>query len=339
MARTIGWVANAKAICIFLVVLGHFSGLPSVVKLLIYSFHLPAFLVITGYLTCGNLRRASLSGLLRGSIYYYVALYALFTIGASVIWYVLEARNLPITEIIKPLAGGLKGLHGPDLKLVHNDDPLWYFPFLVSAVFLAYLLLNLPWVFKLIVIVMLVLGYSLEFNHPMAWSLDLAPLGALFILLGAGLRLLEDEESSMLQYLDQPRYLVGLLGLWVGLAWINGPININSRIWGSSWLLFVSASILGTGFLIALCKKITPSSIASALSKHTLVIFCTHIYLVKALNKPMAQLPEGVRPWGMLAAAVLVTGACWCISIVVQPWLTRCLKPASSGNGVLKNTN
>ena len=41
-----GWVDNAKAILIFLVIVGHLSVVPG--RAVIYAFHVPAFLFVTG---------------------------------------------------------------------------------------------------------------------------------------------------------------------------------------------------------------------------------------------------------------------------------------------------
>jgi hypothetical protein len=44
------WVDNAKALLIFLVVLGHFNYAAVAGRSVIYAFHVPAFLIITGFL-------------------------------------------------------------------------------------------------------------------------------------------------------------------------------------------------------------------------------------------------------------------------------------------------
>ena len=49
MGKQIHWVNQAKAIGIILVVIGH-SGAPGILTKLIYSFHMPLFFILSGYL-------------------------------------------------------------------------------------------------------------------------------------------------------------------------------------------------------------------------------------------------------------------------------------------------
>jgi len=330
MPKVITWVDNLKALCIFLVVYGHFAGLFPEIKSVIYSVHLPAFLIVTGYLSLYVLQQSSAQKLIKEQLLYYLLLYGLFTLASSIIWYLLEARDQSLNEIFKPLIGGLWGLHGPSLELIHNNDPLWYFPFLITSLLMAFIFIHVPLIWKCLMVMVWVICYQMHYLPPSAWSLDLAPVGALFILLGAGLRTLENENNYWLQKLNHPLCIVGLLSGWLLLVWVNGYVNLNSREWGTSWLLFIVTAIAGTGFLIGVCKKIPASPIARQLSRHTLIIFCTHIYLVKALNSPLAQLPESIKHWAILVAAILVTFICWAISLCVQPLLIHWLKPKPS---------
>ena len=326
MQKMITWVDNLKAICIFLVVYGHFAALVPELKTIIYSMHLPAFLLITGYLGLYSLQQPTAQRLIKGQLFYYLVLYALFTLASSIIWYVLEARDQPVNQLLKPLAASLWGLHGPSLELVHNNDPLWYFPFLISSLLLAFVFIHIPMMWKCLLAIAVVAGYQWNYLQPAAWSLDLAPIGALFILLGAGLRILENEKPLLFQKLHHPLLIAALLVVWLLLVWINGQINLNSREWGMSKILFILAAIAGTGFLIGLCHKIPSSFITRGLSRHTLIIFCTHIYFIKALNNPIAQLPESIKAWAILAAAIVITLLCWGISLLSQPLLTRWFK-------------
>lgn len=337
MAREIKWIANLKAVCIFLVVLGHFADLPPLAKVLIYAFHLPAFLVVTGYLSYTNLTKMSLGHLIRGPVRYYILVYALFTLGACFIWYVLEARHLPVAEIRKPLYGGLLGVHGPDLRLVHNDDPLWYFPFLVVSILLSYALLNTGSIGIIILTAVIAGVYALISNHPIAWSLDLAAPGAFFILLGVAVRFFENKDFNFLQRASRSKSVAMLFCVWLAAALFNGQVNINSRIFGHSWVLFIIAAVAGTGFVAFVCHTMPASRVASTLSRNTLVIFCSHIYLVKALNKIFAHLPISTKPWLVLASAVLVTAICCGFSILVDPWLVKWLKPKSTAKAELRN--
>lgn len=327
MNKVITWVDGLKSICIFLVVYGHFYAIDHTTKTLIYSVHLPAFLFVTGYLSSQSLTKDSLQNLVKGPLRYYVSLYAVFSMAACVIWYALEARHQPLTEILKPLYGSALGLHGPKLNMIHNNDPLWYFPFLVTSLLFTHIALRLPVAIQLCALLPLAALYVTASLPPLPWSLDLAPLGAFFILLGVHIRRLEGENKQPLQALNKPVVVTMLFLVWLTLTLLNDQINMNSRSWGASWFLFMGAAVTGTAFLVGICQRLPASNLIRSLSSHTLVIFCCHIYLTKVANKPIARLPESARGWAVLLAAVMITLTCWGISIKLQPVLTRWLKP------------
>lgn len=330
MSKAIVWVDNLKAVCIFLVVYGHFAGLLPEFKSLIYSMHLPAFLIVTGYLSAKVLRQPSPGALITNQIFYYLLLYGLFSLAASVVWYLFEARGQSITLLSEPLMGSLLGLHGPALKLIHNDDPLWYFPFLITSLLTAFVFLRSPIPIKMLLIVMTVIAYQFHLLAPFAWSLDLAPIGAFFILLGVCLAQMENNPRFFLFSLNHALSLIGIGIIWLALVWLNGRVNLNSREFGNSWVLFLLAAICGSVFFIGLCKKIPESNLARQLSRHTLIIFCTHIYFVKALNGYLSSLSEPAQQIAILVSALVVTFICWILSVFTQPLITQWLKPKPS---------
>src|SRR4030065_1660166 len=61
----IAWVDHAKALGICMVVLGHTAGLPAFGMNLIYSFHMPLFFFLSGYLLKEIHLQQSLSGFLK----------------------------------------------------------------------------------------------------------------------------------------------------------------------------------------------------------------------------------------------------------------------------------
>jgi fucose 4-O-acetylase-like acetyltransferase len=335
MQKTIVWVDNLKAICIFLVVYGHFADISPFLKNAIYSFHLPAFLLISGYLALSNLQATNPLAAMKNQLIYFLVLYGLFSLAACLIWYLLEARHLPITEIFKPITGSLFGVHGPLLELVHNNDPLWYFPFLISSLLFTFLIIYFFTDAKTLFPILLVVAFAASYLPPLAWSLDLAPLGALFILSGAAFRIFENYQKDNWAKLSSPALILGSACLWVFLVWLNGRVNMNSRDWGSSWWIFLGAAFVGSYCLMVICQKLPATELAKSLSRHTLIIFCTHIYFVKALNPALQTLPEDLKQLAIFGAAILVTLICWAISLASQPLLVHWLKPRASSQLVL----
>jgi fucose 4-O-acetylase-like acetyltransferase len=325
MTQPIKWVDNLKAICIFLVVFGHFS-LNTDLKAIIYSVHLPAFLMITGYLLYPLLAQPSANYFFRKTLLYYLVLYVLFSLASIFLWYLLEARSLPISEIKKPLMGALLGVHGTSLSLIHNNDPLWYFPFLITSLIAAYVLMRLAILWRIIFFLAAVLLYSFYEIPAIFWSIDLAPLGALFVFVGVALRSYVEDHSRRIDNMQNLFLLSLVLFVWLILVWLNGSVNLNSRQWGASFVMFLMAAFCGMVFLIGVCQKMPASTIAHQLSRHTLIIFCTHIYLVKAINPFLLQLPSNIKDIAMLIAAAVICFLCFGLSWYVQPIITYWLK-------------
>ncbi len=336
MPQVITWVDNLKAICIFLVVYGHFANLDPSLKAIIYSIHLPAFLMITGYLSLSTLQQSSPHKLVKNQLLYYLVLYGLFTLASSFLWYLLEARDQSFTLVIKPLIGGLGGLHGPSLALIHNNDPLWYFPFLITSLLVAFILFHLSWIWRSLFFIASLMAYQLNLLPPLFWSLDLAPVGAMFILFGAALRHCENTSRYAFIGSQQMGWIISLLILWLLLVWINDGINMNSRNWGNSWIVFMLTAIVGTACMVGISKKIPSFKFLRSVSQHTLIIFCVHIYFVKALNGVIAKLPAMYQGWAILVAAIVTLLICWMISLLGQPLLNKWFKPKPSASWALQ---
>ena len=74
----LNWVDTAKAILITMVVIGHFGTLEPGIKRILYAFHVPAFLVLTGFILPKSLYSISTVTYLSKYIFKYVILTLFF---------------------------------------------------------------------------------------------------------------------------------------------------------------------------------------------------------------------------------------------------------------------
>lgn len=327
MRKNLHWIDHLKSICIFLVVYGHALSLSPIIKNAIYTFHLPVFLAVTGFLGASVLLDKKSSARFVAQTKYYANLYFFFSILASIVWYLLEARSESVLKLIDPLIGAVYGLHGPKLKLIHNNDPLWYFPFLISSTALIFLFARLSWVWMAIS-VPLIACISLWMKWPpLAWSIDIAPLGALFIGVGVALRRAHDGGLGLFEKITSTRMTWLFVFIWVLGVLFNGAVNINSRVWGNSWIVFLICSVSGVLALFSIVRKMPMSSLSSNLAKHTLVIFCIHIYLTKIVVRLTPEIPGAYQDALVFIFALLITMVCYKVSVIVQPVLVKWMKP------------
>lgn len=320
----ITWVDNAKAIAIYLVVLGHFhySYAPLPFKGVIYAFHIPAFLFITGFLLPESFRGMAPGRFLSRYIGLYLRAYVFFSAIAIAIWWAAECAGA--RGIVSPwpaIAGALYGISGQGGGLVHHDAPLWYFPFLVTAMLAAYLVTRVPAALGAILLVLYAALGFLYSGPRLPWDLELGGIGGSFILAGHLFR-------RHLHPRLAPRLGAGanwilvpvLLAALVWLARANGQVNINGAEFGDNPILFYLAALTGIALLVLVSALLPASRLATRISLDTLTIFALHIYLVMVF----ARLPHPETGWAATLGAILSAGVVTLLCL----GLARVLKPA-----------
>ena len=330
------WVDNAKALLIFLVVLGHFGYAPVVGRGVIYSFHVPAFLLITGFLLPKNFGKVTLGQLWQKWIGVYVRAYLLFSAIAVLIWWAMT--SIAANQIENPLLaiiGSAYGVSGAEQWFVHDDRPLWYFTFLATAMLVAWTCAVASQVSSPLIGGLLAMAYAsvaVVYDGPrLPWCLDIAGMGTILIFAGHQFRLHGERVQSVLM---APRHTLLRMFLFFAflilLTWFNGSVNINRGEFGRSGVIFLLASICGTIFVVLLSTIIPASGLAQRISKNTLTIFALHIYLVRATD--MLPVPESfiLQQIVMIILASLIVLVCLSAARLLQPvlrqWVMRRVK-------------
>lgn len=327
MQRVI-WVDNAKAILMFLVVLGHFhyfSG-PLPGKDLIYAFHVPAFLFITGFLLSPDFIRVPPRQVLRQWVAVYLRAYVFFSLVAIAIWWAAEiagARSL--VSPFPALAGAAYGVAGPENWLVHQDQPLWYFPFLITSFLAAAVMARLPrpvgWALALAYAV-----FALSYQGPrLPWCLDIGGIGALVLFAGYQLRQHYDRVAPWLERRGLAAALaVGGCAVLVVLSGLNGTTNLNGALFGQSGVLFLAGIAAGVLAVIAVSALVPANRVMRLVSVNTLTIFALHIYAVRVLDKLLPQMGTPVgRSAIMILGSVLAMAGCLVLARLMAPVLER----------------
>lgn len=319
------WVDNAKAIAIFLVVLGHFAALDSQVKTLIYTFHLPVFLFVTGFLVSKKLQSLSFNLCIKQYITPYVRLYLGLAVASILLWVGLKFIQHGVwVDALASIQATLYGVHGDQRLFLHPNGPLWYFPLLISSLFVFYWLLQLPKVFALICICSYLI-FSLQYQGDrLPWCFDVVGIAVLFMYSGAMFK----QYYSVLEPFLLPSFVktssslnnrtvnwlyiglwLGVAAIWMYLALSNGRSNLNTREFGQNGLIYLCTAFLGTWLTLAIANLIPSNKVMHFLAKHTLIIFSVHIYFVKFCRS--VDFPNGVAGLICVAmAALLIVGIC-----------------------------
>jgi fucose 4-O-acetylase-like acetyltransferase len=325
------WVDTAKAMLITMVVIGHFDTLELGVKRFLYAFHVPAFLVVTGFLLPKSLPAMSTSAFLRKYIFPYARLTIFFIAASIALWWVVKGRGAGGGEIWDVVVNGFYGTQSQAQRFMHGNGPLWYLPFLVSSFLGLLIAIRLPRLAGFA----FVLAYAIfSLTHQgtrWPWSLDSAGVGLLFIMCGylAKMGLQRALPSSGLQpFTPSVRLLAfglcaALAVLTLGIAYVNGATNINVLLFGNNPLLLVIGALAGTAMVTCLSLVLPGTALARHLSRHTLVIFCTHIFLVREASRHIHVDNIVLRLLAVVATGVAITLFCSLISWVMMPLIDR----------------
>lgn len=318
------WVNNVKAISIFLVVLGHFSGLNPEIKNIVYSFHIPVFLFVTGFLISNIFNTFSVRNFLKKSIYPYVNAYVFFSMIAIAILYCVEGVSGSVSDALLPILRMVYGVHGADRALMHHNGPLWYFPFLITTLFVTYSFVRFPpwlgWVMALIYC-----SFSLLYSGVrLPWCVDKAGVGVLFCFIGYKVNTHYDD---IFKHLIEGRLLLSLLPILfiilIVMVDINGATNINRAMFGNNGIVFLVNALIGCSCIVVISANIPKTILAQKISIHTMTIFCTHIYIVKAISKVVDIDGDLMSTILAFSLAIVVLSLCLLFSVTLTPLLNR----------------
>lgn len=283
------WIDIAKGAGIVLVVLGHTAPPESWLCRTIFSFHMPFFFLISGYLFNYPKYQGHATDLLTNRFQRLVLPYLasgmiLFIYWLSVLYWLYPENPLNIFVLfLKFLAYGT----GYPLKQYPSIPPcgtMWFLVCLFTGSLIFFGILNLianrrlliQWLFVCFVSSYgYIVGTHIIY---LPWSLDIALTSQVFIFAGYRLRLKESSPQARLT--SNPLVILFMLALLV-LDILTGRFDLNQRYYGNPLLSF-SGAIAGSVLFIHLMKKISGMNIRwfnstfSYLGKMSLIILIFH---------------------------------------------------------------
>lgn len=303
----------AKGVAIALVVLGHAKGIPREFTVLVYSFHVPLFFLLSGWLshrrnaqTAAQVLSTLGRSLLLPYVFFFFMAYGYWLLTRQIGEKALRWGQVPWWE---PLGGLLSGI-GPQLY-VH--PALWFLPALFTTS-LAYFFLGRKLRPSVIAVLTLPLAMLWIVWFPgLGWrlpfALDVLPVALFFYACGAlaGRRL--PLPGSVLA---GSALAAALLVPWLWLAWSNGRVDINQLRFGASAWKFVLASLSGTSIVLSISPLAARSRILRWMGRNTLLILCTHIlvfFVLSGIASLLGFFAAGDKPglaWALGVSAVSI---------------------------------
>lgn len=265
-------IDQAKGIAIILVIIGHIPTKNMPVITWLYSFHIPIFLVVCGYVLADKPPIKNVKSFLKKQSIRLLYPFVTFSIIKALFGLFIMKD---IDEFIDPLVR---------VPLLAGDGALWYLPAFFVALVIFQILrkyhkLNYLWIF---VVVTILCSETILLNHPyyerkIWFYLNLINHDLLMcVFIGVGYIF---RKKNLVN--KNPSYLISfsLLAIGLILSIMNGKIDIHySNI--RNGLLFYPCAVINCLGLMMLLKRMNLHLLGlEYLGKNSLVIFLTHTTL------------------------------------------------------------
>ena len=235
--QRINWIDWAKVFAIYLVALGHLlskTGSEGYIFNLIYSFHMPFFFFISGYLF--RIKENGFVDFLKSSFRSLLVPYILLNLigNAFLIPTWVLARHWPIDQLFYFITADGRGEPGPT----------WFLVCLFQVRLLSYFIVRKTPVWRLLVVLFCILiAYLFPFH--LYWRIDTVFMVIPFYIAGYELK-------NKLSFFSSKILFFILLLIVLSLTMIMGYANVYLRLFGNYPLLYYPYAFAGIFMLISL---------------------------------------------------------------------------------------
>lgn len=304
--QRIGNIDTAKGILIILVVIGHVLNFnapaTSAIKTWIYSFHMPAFFIISGLLiNPEKWERQSFLTFIKHKAYSLLIPYIFFEIAAGIFQVILFGVNA-----VKPI-GILYGM----LTLHCNQGADWFLPTLFVAEVVMWLFIRFNWYRYNYIAVLLFLGIGFWIPEPsyLVGVLRRICIAVAFLMIGVLLK-------KVLTHTDTNKAFVFLCVALV-VSYLNGCVDLSIRQFHNP-ALYLLGAVLGTYFILNMSEKMDNKWIRYA-GRNSLIIMGTHQSVIVAFNQIFQT-----NNYGILMQAVVLFSI-GLVEVAIIPIIIKCV--------------
>ena len=307
--KRFAWVDISKGIAIISVILGNISDIPYLLKIMVFSFHIPLFFIISGFLLKNHDIKTTFSKSVKTLLKPYVVICLLeaiiaglkadnFTMGGSNLYNCLNDLIVCISKTSKAFTQ------------YESVGVVWFVGCLFIAKNLYVLICNISakrCIQYIIVFLVAVLGYFIGKEIAfLPWSIDVAMVSLIFIAVG-------DSLHSALGSSKRTKIIAMILSLiiWVLLLHKSVWIELAARKYTHD-ILSVVCAIAGSIVVISLGKGIEKIHLLSPafswLGKNSLIILAFHCFEMRFFNwNDWVYNPLGISPDWILTFIIHAT--------------------------------
>ena len=265
-----------------------------ILRILVYSFHMPLFFLISGYL---NKENRTLQKLKKDAFSLIRPAYIILGIDVfiSIFQCVLGMDPWPDRKVIFETIILYKGLW--------KNFPIWF----LMTLFVCKSLVTLFGSKWCRIIALICAGcciLNLNGNLPAFWlftTISAMP----FFTFGMSMRDKDNLEVGKIE-------MVVISGLWIAIALFNGPVDMYQQDNGKAWILFAITGVLGTYVTICISKWIEKKKsrvnlLLSTIGKNTIAILLTHYYLCRIIIPKALQVIHHKEIYNSVVFQIFIT--------------------------------
>lgn len=257
------WLDNLKAIGIFLVIFGHI--LPdSHLKQYIYSFHVPLFFFVSGYLF--DRTKYTFKQFFKKKLGTLIVPYLTFAVFSFLFWLII-VRNLSIggkalvINPLKPLIGIIYGIGSEGWRSPMNVA-LWFLPCLFIVEVMFYPIKNRSFIIVFAIIGVVIVP-TLQFRLPLSFDVALTAI----VFYGMGNLYHIKETEIWLSHKAIPLLLI----LHLVFCFANSPVDMNNLRYGNVFYFYISACS-GVLFYVSILKLVKKNILLEYVGSNTIIL-------------------------------------------------------------------
>lgn len=332
----------SKGISLLLVMVSHSCGMPFGIGNYFTAFYIQIFFILSGITyKRGKTVSENIYKRFRGIIIPYF-IYNLIVLCVSIILGYEKSKKALLDAVIGILYSRYCfypiDYEGENIFFLQiGNSPMWFLTamFLSSCIFYCMVecIKDKKKYLCLCAILLLVLTMIMN-NLPilLPWSIDTAPLGVLFMLIGYY------GKKVYLGMNDRKIFIIlGIIYLFC--CWINPGINISIREYGEhgivSVIMVCIIGAIGSLLCIKVSRLVESELVVSAflnfIGKNTIMILALHIIIFTFFDRMLALIgiseeSNGLFFYGIgLIRLIATVGVCYCISCVKKSWTEKVL--------------
>ena len=325
------WLDYGKAIAIYLVVLAH-TAIYKPVESFIYTFHMPFFFFMSGYLFSFE-KYPSYLQFVKRRFKQLIVPYVILNIITYLLWFfVLRKVGDDANEAVGVFSPIIAALTVNAKAMVH-DVPLWFLAALFVIENLYYLLYKNGKYSVIVTVILFLLAFLNNAFNPvrLPFCLDIALVALLFYRLGCVLKEKGDK-------IFKP-YLFVLSAVVMVLVFIfNGKVAMHTDTYNNIFM-FVAGGIAGCYFMSYICKMLQSwfgeRKFIQAIAKDTLLICAFHLIIFAVLKGVMLYVFK-IEP-SILTGTVLLNVIFALISLLICVLICKILEKLNLKRFIIPN--